>query len=125
STAISIVCRAPCSAASISTRTERDALTQAAKPPKARLIGSTTQTRAIRRNRSDIVSLPPLTLADRRECHGGTGADTGFQPFCPREGSISEELRKSSTPNRESASARSEGWWGGSTRAGTKGGKSP
>src|ERR1700730_16534986 len=48
-----MVCRPTRKAARISVRTEREALEYAVMPPSARLITSTTQTKPIRRNRSD------------------------------------------------------------------------
>src|SRR5580704_4446797 len=48
-----MVCRPTRKAARISVRTEREALEYAVMPASARLTSSTTQTRTIRRNRSD------------------------------------------------------------------------
>jgi hypothetical protein len=49
----------------ISVRTERDALSQATTPPSVRLITRATQTRPIRRSRSDIALPSPFNVLNK------------------------------------------------------------
>src|SRR5207248_1286084 len=101
SMALAIVWRPTKKAARISVRTEREALEKAITPSRARLISNTTQTKPIKRNRSDI-ELPHVCFCPR------------FQDAIPRDcciplpvGSFAFCIGKNSQANQEGVKAHS------------------